>query len=345
MRMPRTLDQTLRYIQYWLRKPAPAVVEEDLRRFVDRALPAGQNLDYADATMPPKELARQVTALANAQGGLLVLGVEPLREEDAQGTLLRILPGAIQGLPPPWSFDDFQRKVLASNSPPVEGVEARPIRIADGVIVILLDVPPSALGVHRAPDGVCYGRSGFLNLPMDEARVAELQGRRGRPRLLPRLEIAQIDASTPRLTVRVEVQNRGRVGAPNPRVSLRLMGARPIGVPSETGKGVAAASRGAGQFRWTLPRPIEAGEIVDLEGVRLQYDGDIAAEVRVACEGLAEETYLYLVPSDVVAEVQPLLSGDEGWEVPPAEPGEISRRWPGEPIASPDRSRSAPGQG
>ncbi len=329
-----TLDQTLRYIQYWLRRPAPAVAEEDVRRFIAQALPAGKNLDYADATTPRKELTRRVTALANAQGGLLVLGVELVLEEDALGNLISILPGAVHGLPPPWGLDAFRADVLEAISPPVEGVEARPIRIASGNLVILLDVPPSPVGVHRAPDGVCYVRRGFLNPPMDKAQMAEIQGRRGRPRLLPRIEIAQIDASEARLTVRVEVQNRGRVDAPDARVSLRVIGARPLVAPAEVGRGGALASRDAGQFRWTLPRPIEAGEIVDLEGIRLQYDGDMAAEVHVACEGLAEEAYLYLVPADVVAEVQPLLSGDEGWEVPPAEPGEISQRWPGEPHRS-----------
>lgn len=321
---------SLRYIPYWFGKPAEEIGPAELEEFVARATPAGHNLGYLGPSETPGELPRQVSALANAEGGLLILGVEVEREEDARGNLLGIRPRALRGIDAA-GWEELRRTALAAITPPVAGLDARTIGLGQGRIAVLLDIPPSPLGVHRAPDGRYYTRRGFRDLPMEPEEVEAVRARRGRPKLLPRLEIARIEAAEGRLTLRVRLDNRGRRETRDPRVRLRLLGAEPLGGPPR-GVEVAEAGRGAWEFRWAPQGRIAPGELTGSLEIPIRHEGDFAAEVELAGEGLPAETSYFLIPADVPREVQGILSGEEGWEVPPADRVQVLRwRSPGGP--------------
>ena len=90
---------------------ANAYSEEMLRAFVDQGIEEGLNLDYKhiSAIESPDKLAQSVTAFANATGGLVVLGVEELKETDEAGNVVRLRPGSIT-----WGTKSLAREKLES---------------------------------------------------------------------------------------------------------------------------------------------------------------------------------------------------------------------------------------
>ncbi len=318
----------MRYIQYWFGKPPEDVTSGDIEDFIARATPAGHNLEYAEPLAPPGELSRQISALANAEGGLLIWGVEVEREEDAKGNILSIRPGALRGIDAAeGGRAELERSGLAGIVPPVPGVDFHFVELPQGGVIVLLDIPQSPVGVHRAPDGCYYTRRGFLNVPMDQGQVESVRARRGRPKVLPRLEIAHIEAVEGRLTLRVRLDNRGRREALNPRVRLRLLGAESLKDLPEGVEREKATHGGAEEIRWINRGRVGPGVLVGSWDISIHYPGDFAAEVEVAGEGLPTEMTYFLIPADIPPEVQRMLKGEEGWEVPPADRAEVVRLW------------------
>jgi hypothetical protein len=319
---------SLKYIQYWFGKPPEDITSGDVEDFIARATPAGHNLEYAEPLAPPGELSRQISALANAEGGLLIWGVEVDREEDAKGNVLDIRPRTLRGLDAAeGGREELQRSGFEGIAPPVPGVDVRVVELPQGGVVVLLDIPQSPVGVHRAPDGRYYTRRGFLNVPMEQGQVESVRARRRRPKVLPRLEIAHIEAAEGRLILRVRLDNRGRREALNPRVRLRLLGAESLGDLPEGVEREETASGAAEEIQWITRGRVGPGALVGSWDISIHYPRDFAAEVEVACEGLPTETTYFLIPADVPPEVQSMLMGEEGWEVPPADRAEVVRLW------------------
>jgi hypothetical protein len=258
--------------------------------------------------------------MANADGGLILLGVEVEEERDEEGRTVGLRPLALHGLRTgEGGWGQFQKAILSGVSPPVEGLEFYPMTLRRGGTVGFVEVPQSSVGVHRAPDGRYYIRRGFAVLRLGEAEIATIQARRSRPKLLPRLEIARIDAGSRRLGMRIHVENRGRVTAPVVDVSLRFSGATTVGPGTPQG--------GPGRLHWRAPGPLGREETLGVGEVSLTYQGDFGVEVAVSSPGHPAELYYFLIPGDLPAEVQDLVPDDEGWQVPPAEPREIPQGW------------------
>ena len=68
-----------------------------LETFIAQSVEENLNLDYKDirASDSPERLAQTVCAFSNSEGGLLILGVEELREKDEKGNDVKIRPGKI----------------------------------------------------------------------------------------------------------------------------------------------------------------------------------------------------------------------------------------------------------
>lgn len=321
----------MKYIQYWFGKPPEDIAPGDIEDFIARATPAGHNLEYAEPRAPPEELSRQISALANAEGGLLIWGVEVEREEDAKGNILDIRPRALRGIDlVGGNREELQGSALAGIAPPVQGIDFRLVELSLEVVAALLDIPQSPVGVHRAADGLYYARRGHLNVPMEQGQVEALRARRGRPRLLPRLEITRIEAAEGRLTLRVRLDNRGRREALNPRVRLRLLGAGSLGDLPEGAERGKVTPGSAEEIHWVILGRVGPGTLVGPWDIPIHYPGDFAAQVEVACEGLPAETTYFLVPADVPFDVQKILAGEEGWEVPPSDRAEVLKLQSGE---------------
>lgn len=124
-----------------------AVSERDLQELVDGQVPEGLRIEYkagtyGNADSEKREFLKDLSVLANSQGGHLVLGIEEtsgvattivgIGETDVDAELLRLEQVARSGL-----------------EPRIPGLRIRPIQLENGKQVLVLRVPRSWDPPHR----------------------------------------------------------------------------------------------------------------------------------------------------------------------------------------------------
>ncbi|WP_052190207.1 helix-turn-helix domain-containing protein [Streptomyces sp. NRRL S-1824] len=154
------------------------LTEDDLQRAVDNQIPEGVDLDwkkdfYQGTDAGKKELAKDVSAMANTVGGLLVIGVDDGKKDHAHA----LAPFE----PIPNRGEEWIRSVLANwIQPVVPNVGVRSLKSADeGKIYWILSVPPSTQMPHAvAAPGNDYNfrvhvRHGSTTRTLPESEVAQ----------------------------------------------------------------------------------------------------------------------------------------------------------------------------
>lgn len=204
---------------------------DDFRQFLAQRLPEHQTLEYksgeimvtADGKLrqPAKrhevygvlDVARAVAGLANAEGGLLVLGVRENTEKH-RGVVARILPGAVRGVPAHITRETIENLLRAAIQYPVEGITICPLRPSNRhrSFVYLIDVPQSLRPPHRVNEMYYFQRHNFSTDEMQHYQIADLYGRR----LGPRLELNDtppeaVPSAAGQFDVQIVVRNTGNV--------------------------------------------------------------------------------------------------------------------------------------
>lgn len=187
-------------------------------------------------------LSKAISGFANADGGVVVLGVDA--PQDKAPTLKLISP-----------INDFEQEVNSyiprSTSFPVAGVETKKILFqGQSGGVILVYVPKSDFAPHRSmKDSRYYQRIGDSSMPMEHYQVADMFGRRYQPRLT-----LYVEASS-------DVNVRGCVNL--------LVGIKNVGVAIAKYLYLSVDERGSCSFspngvndngHWGLP-PVPAGMV------------------------------------------------------------------------------------
>ena len=137
----------------------PSLTWEKLQHSVE-----SQYFDRKSAKIQPKDLARHISAMANASGGVLVVGIEDKSREitgitDAQENTLRQVP-----------FDFFQK---------VPELEVETITSEDGKKVFLYHISPMPDDVIKCKDGEAYLRVGDSSRKLNSEQLLELEYSKG----------------------------------------------------------------------------------------------------------------------------------------------------------------------
>ncbi|MFD4413483.1 helix-turn-helix domain-containing protein [Streptomyces sp. NPDC058476] len=155
------------------------LTEADLQRAVENHIPEGVDLDwkkdfYKGTEAGKKELAKDVSAMANTAGGMVVIGVDD-GDQDHARALAPFDP--VQG-----HGEEWIRSVLANwIQPVVPNVGVRPVKSASevGKIYWVLTVPPSTQAPHAvAAPGNDYHfrvhvRHGTTTRTLAESEIAQ----------------------------------------------------------------------------------------------------------------------------------------------------------------------------
>lgn len=152
--------------------PVPRTIG-DVESLIALGIPESLHLDYKRS---PGLLARNVlaltkdvTALANAAGGVILFGVA---ETDGRPT------GMDAGVPTEGRLIEWIDEILGQHvSPRIDGVELIAIPRDSQRMLVAVSVPRSSRAPHQAQDNKYYKRSNNRNEPMEDYEVRDVMAR------------------------------------------------------------------------------------------------------------------------------------------------------------------------
>jgi hypothetical protein len=194
------------FTEKWIGKSmSQGITREDVQSFVARELQENLSLEYKSiATLKePQKLRKAICALANSDGGLIIVGVS---EKKSGG---KHLPGKLEWSDnPAWNKEWLQDVTLNQIRPPIRGVQILPVSNSANGTLFLIEVPASTNPPHMA-DGAYYFRNAAESLPMEHYQVADAFGKRLRPILKPRISLSFFDSGNNTVKLTYSVANLG----------------------------------------------------------------------------------------------------------------------------------------
>ncbi|MGY3445526.1 AlbA family DNA-binding domain-containing protein [Bradyrhizobium sp. USDA 4473] len=155
----------------------------DLQRLVDEGIEESLTLDYKASPSlsreggKPDELCKDVSALANSAGGLLIYGIE---EDKSAGKPSKVDDGVVD----PKITKDWIEQILNSKvQPRMDGVRIERVDMETGKYGYVISVQQSQIGPHQAPDGKYYKRFNFQSVPMHDYEIRDIMRRSTTPHL------------------------------------------------------------------------------------------------------------------------------------------------------------------
>ncbi len=124
-----------------------SINESDLSELVNAQVPEGAGIEYkkqlyGNSDSDKKELLKDISALANTNGGHLVIGIE---EKDGVASSI----ASISDTNPDSEILRMEQVVRSGIEPPIIGVKMRAVNLADGGYTIVCRIPKSWIGPHR----------------------------------------------------------------------------------------------------------------------------------------------------------------------------------------------------
>lgn len=198
----------------------------DVLGLIERREPEGLYLEYkrglwlGQAKSPGHELREYTSAFANAEGGLLVVGI--VGGEDAQ----KGQKWTIEGPTCPdqaAGWEDWLGQVLEEIAARTR-VRWQVVSIgSQDVVLVGVDRAEALIKVYEKPDLVCYLRIGALTIPIDDTLFADLAlGRRANPDLALKISKAYggVDSLGYYVNLSLTVSNHGLLWVPDCKVAL-----------------------------------------------------------------------------------------------------------------------------
>ncbi len=157
----------------------PGYTQADLQLLIDTHAEEFQHLEFKaggaleNDDRKKNELSKDISAMANADGGLIIYGVDESNTHHAER--FAYVDGNLFGKE--WLENVIQAKV----SRPIPGLQIFPVRFNDDITqsVYLIKIPRSIQAPHMAADGKYYKRLNFKVQTMAEYEVRESYLRTG----------------------------------------------------------------------------------------------------------------------------------------------------------------------
>ena len=124
----------------------------------------GQQIDFKEEAIKPGRLAEAMVAFANAEGGVILIGVDD--------------SGHVQGVGDAKRAADNVVEAIGLCSPPLGIGLPQPVEMEPGVTVLVVDVPARLPRVYHT-HGRYLRRAGSRNVALDEAALRRLLYERG----------------------------------------------------------------------------------------------------------------------------------------------------------------------
>jgi len=310
------------YITQFFHKTPEEVSASDIEQFIEQGLEENVHLEYKSIELygDVDKLSHSVSAFANADGGILILGIREMVEKDKKGRTVRIGPDKVTWGDPSLSKERLESKLMSRIQPRIDGLVIQTIRNKEGGLIFLIDVPRSDRP-HQAADHRYYKRWSFQKLPMEHYEIEDLFHRMSRARLELAARLVSVEKNL--VTLDFVLVNTGTVSAHSPLFQfiaengivvweIQKMLAEDVSCPID--------SR-------SVMRPLQDAIHPELHQpvgrFAIRYDSlPLRLIVVIACEGAPKKEYLVDVTKDDLEVLQERMqwSGEHIIELNPHEP-------------------------
>jgi hypothetical protein len=216
---------------------------DDLRGLIDKRVHESDTVEYKAASRRLEskgfeEAAKDISAFANAQGGVLVYGMVTDPVDKTRPVKLEAIDA--------WNVEYIRRNAVDAIRHPIPGLRSKTLPTGATAEALLFDIPASPIAPHQVTaHHKYYRRQGADSLPMTHDLVELYFGRRLHPKLEPHFQVREFvehdDGSVSFLALVGLLNSGGQVArevftrlAPNPnRVTIadhsdRLNDQRPV---------------------------------------------------------------------------------------------------------------------
>jgi hypothetical protein len=206
-----------------------------LHQYIDQGIEESLTLEYKAAaalekTQPKKdEITKDVSAMANAAGGVLIYGIAEHTESDKRHLPARIDPLDRTEYPKEWL-----EQVISNIRPRLDGIVIHPVSLTGdpNAVVYVVEIPQSDTA-HQANSKRYYKRFNFESVPMEDYEIRDIMSRSRHPHVELSFQIAQRTRTrsnymsngqthTTTYTLLVRAKNVGRVYAQYLNSFIRL---------------------------------------------------------------------------------------------------------------------------
>jgi hypothetical protein len=155
-----------------------------------------------------KEIAKDVSAMANSAGGIIIYGVSEYQEQERKH-----LPEKLDPIDRPQFSKEWLEHVIAHNvRPRIEGLIIHPVSV-DTVptdVIYVVDIPQSTTAHQVTADYRYYKRHNFESVPMENYEIRDVMNRATTPDVDVEFWFAD-DLEQPKCIyrLRVKVKNQG----------------------------------------------------------------------------------------------------------------------------------------
>lgn len=157
---------------------------EDIQKMIAEGTEENINLDYKAAEAlqntdgKKKEIAKDVSAMANAAGGVIIYGVKEFDEKDKNHLPEKITP--ITRLA--FTKEQLEQIINSNISPKIEGIVIHSINLENPEeVVYVVEIPQSNTAHQNTKDKIYYKRHNFLSEAMLDYEIRDVMNRLQHP--------------------------------------------------------------------------------------------------------------------------------------------------------------------
>ncbi len=194
---------------------------ENLKELVNNHEEETNTLEFKDAAVlsdarlksrEKGELMKDISAMANSNGGTIIFGIQETKDKDSRGKADKLT-----SITDPQLTKEWLEQIISSNiTPKIKNIVITKLTAEDGSWFFILDIPQSNTA-HQAPDKKYYKRYNFMSSAMDDWELKDIINRQNKPEIeisltvQPRFDMFSRPTQTSDITI--SLSNNGMVAA------------------------------------------------------------------------------------------------------------------------------------
>lgn len=183
-----------------------------LQKYIDNEIEESLTLDYkASGALQKsdgkkKEITKDVSAMANSAGGLIIYGISEYQQPDDK----KHLPEKFDPVCLSEYSKEWLEQVIMNIRPRIDGIIIHPVHVEENQVIYVVDIPQSNLA-HQATDHRYYKRFNFQSVPMEDHEIRDVNNRSNIPNVDVKFFCRDYSSESEGIwvTLRATVKNHG----------------------------------------------------------------------------------------------------------------------------------------